>query len=316
MACTTLLVGKNASYDGSTIMARNEDTPNGMFNVKKLVVVQPEDQPRHYRSVCSHVEMDLPENPLRYTNIPDSTRGDGIWGEAGINEANVAMTATETITTNERVLGADPYIEFQKAVGKEGDDNYQPEIAGGIGEEDLVTIVLPYIKSAREGVIRLGSLLEKYGTYEPNAIGFADADEIWWLETIGGHHWMAKRVPDDCYVTMPNQLGIDEFDLEDALGEHKNICAPQIFVNSLKITILTSALMEIQIVSTHVISSDHVLIPIMFTTHHVHGLCSVILTLTMRIGIHQTHYILQNLMTFHGHVNQNVKLLSKTLSIA
>ncbi|MBO5630296.1 MAG: C69 family dipeptidase [Aeriscardovia sp.] len=221
MACTTLLVGKNASYDGSTIMARNEDTPNGMFNVKKLVVVQPEDQPRHYRSVCSHVEMDLPGNPLRYTNIPDSTRGDGIWGEAGINEANVAMTATETITTNERVLGADPYIEFQKAVGKEGDDNYQPEIAGGIGEEDLVTIVLPYIKSAREGVIRLGSLLEKYGTYEPNAIGFADADEIWWLETIGGHHWMAKRVPDDCYVTMPNQLGIDEFDLEDALGEQK-----------------------------------------------------------------------------------------------
>ena len=97
MACTTLLVGKNASYDGSTIMARNEDTPNGMFNVKKLVVVQPEDQPRHYRSVCSHVEMDLPGNPLRYTNIPDSTRGDGIWGEAGINEANVAMTATETI---------------------------------------------------------------------------------------------------------------------------------------------------------------------------------------------------------------------------
>ncbi len=36
---------------------------------------------------------------------------------------------------------------------------------------------------------------------------------------MGGHHWIAKRVPDDCYVTMPNQLGIDEFDLTDALGE-------------------------------------------------------------------------------------------------
>lgn len=222
MACTTLLVGKKASYDGSTIMARNEDTPNGMFNVKKMVVVQPEDQPRYYRSVCSHVEVELPGDPMRYTNIPDATRGAGVWGEAGVNEKNVAMTATETITTNPRVLGADPYVELKKAVGKEGDADYQPEVAGGIGEEDLVTIVLPYIKTAREGVERLGALLEQYGTYEPNAIGFSDADEIWWLETIGGHHWMAKRVPDDCYVTMPNQLGIDDFDLEDAFGEQKD----------------------------------------------------------------------------------------------
>ncbi len=52
-------------------------------------------------------------------------------------------------------------------------------------------------------------------------------DEIWWLETIGGHHWMAVKVPDDHYVAMPNQLGIDHFDLEDALGEQKNICAQQ-----------------------------------------------------------------------------------------
>ena len=44
-------------------------------------------------------------------------------------------------------------------------------------------------------------------------------DEIWWLETIGGHHWIAKRVPDDAYVTMPNQLGIDSFDLDDAEGD-------------------------------------------------------------------------------------------------
>ncbi|MBP5785829.1 MAG: C69 family dipeptidase [Aeriscardovia sp.] len=222
MPCTTLLVGKNASYDGSTIMARNEDTPNGMFNVKKFVVVQPADQPRHYKSVCSHIELELPDDPIRYTCVPDSVRQDGVWGEAGINAANVAMTATETITTNARVLGADPYVALQPAKGKPGEPGYVPEVPGGIGEEDLVTIVLPYVKTAREGALRLGSLLEKYGTYEPNAIGFCDGDEIWWLETVGGHHWIAKRVPDDCYVTMPNQLGIDEFDLIDAEGDRKN----------------------------------------------------------------------------------------------
>lgn len=33
---------------------------------------------------------------------------------------------------------------------------------------------------------------------------------------------MARRVPDEVYVVMPNQLGIDSFDLEDAYGEQKN----------------------------------------------------------------------------------------------
>ena len=32
---------------------------------------------------------------------------------------------------------------------------------------------------------------------------------------------MARRVPDDVYVVMPNQLGLDTLDLDDALGEQK-----------------------------------------------------------------------------------------------
>ena len=126
------------------------------------------------------------------------------------------MTATETITSNPRVLGADPLVVYQPA--RDG----QPEVPGGIGEEDIVYLVLPYIHSAREGVLRLGKLLETYGTYEMNGIAFQDVDEIWWLETIGGHHWMARRVPDDSYVVMPNQLGIDAFDLDDAFGAQEN----------------------------------------------------------------------------------------------
>jgi dipeptidase len=208
MPCTTILVGKHASYDGSTMMARNEDSQSGVFTAKKFLVINPEDQPRHYKSVISKVEMDLPDFPLRYTSMPDAIPKDGIWGEAGINECNVAMTETETITSNPRVLGADPLVK------------------GGIGEEDLLTIVLPYIHSAREGVTRLGSLLEQFGTYEMNGIGFQDVNEIWWFESIGGHHWIARRVPDDAYVVMPNQQGIDFFDFTDAFGEQKeNMCS-------------------------------------------------------------------------------------------
>ena len=141
--------------------------------------------------------MDLPDNPMRYTAVPElesTIKKVGWWGEAGINEANVAMSATETSTTNSRVLGIDPMNKK------------------GIGEEDFVTIVLPYIRSASEGVKLLGKYLEKYGTYESNGVAFSDKDEVWYMETIGGRHWAAIKVPDDSYIVAPNWFSITNFD--------------------------------------------------------------------------------------------------------
>lgn len=195
-SCTTVLVGRKASIDGSTMIARNDDGHEAL-DPQRFIVIQPEEQPRHYKAVLSDLELDLPENPLRYTSTPNAVLKEGIWPAAGINSANVAMSATETITTNPRILGLDPYVE------------------NGMGEEDLVTLVLPYIKSAREGVERLGQLLKTYGTYEPNGIAFADKEEVWWLETIGGHHWAAVRIPDDSYVVAPNRMNIDEFKFDN-----------------------------------------------------------------------------------------------------
>ena len=214
MSCTTILVGKNASNDNSTMIARTDD---GHFDVKKMIVVEPKDQPKKYKSVISHVEIELPDNPMRYTACPSVDKKNGIWAATGINAANVGMTATETITSNPRVLSADPLVEYKKAKNRR-----EKDVPGGIGEEDIVVLVLPYIHTAREGVLRLASLLEKYGTYESNGIAFNDENEVWWLETIGGHHWMARRVPDEVCVIAPNQFGMDSFDLEDAFGEQKD----------------------------------------------------------------------------------------------
>ena len=213
MPCTTVLVGKKASNDNSTMIARTDD---GHFDTKKLIVVEPKDQKRRYRTVGSHLEIELPDDPMRYTSCPSVDPKEGVWPATGINAANVGMTATETITSNPRVLAADPMVELKKAK-KRG----EKEIPGGIGEEDILLLVLPYVRSAREGVLRLAELLEKYGTYESNGIAFNDENEIWWMETIGGHHWMAKRVPDDVVVVMPNQFGMDSFDLDDAFGRQE-----------------------------------------------------------------------------------------------
>ena len=112
------------------------------------------------------------------------------------------MTATETITTNLMILGADPF-EYS-----------------GFGE-DLLTIILPYIKSAKVRVFRIGKLLEKYGAYESKGIRFQDENEIWCV-----NNWWAsfycKKIPDDSYVVAPNQFSIQNFDCVDAFGEQKN----------------------------------------------------------------------------------------------
>ena len=72
MGCTTILVGRNASADGSTIMARTDDSGHGTFEAKRFEVIAPADLPKVYKSVISHVEVPLPDGGLRYTRFPDA----------------------------------------------------------------------------------------------------------------------------------------------------------------------------------------------------------------------------------------------------
>jgi dipeptidase len=253
MACTTILVGRLASNDNSTIIARNDDCPSGQFTEKKLIIKEKNTMGETYTSKISKVCVKLPKESLKYTLFPSVNDKSGLWPAAGINELNVGMSATETITSNPRVLGADPYVKLHI----ENDE----EIPGGIGEEDLVALVLPYIKSAREGVLRLGKLLEEYGTYEPNGIAFNDDKEVWWLETIGGHHFIARRVPDDRYVVMPNQFGLDNFDLEDAFGEQKdNICSKDLkeFIKKFHLDLNQNDVFNPRLIFGSYSDSDHV----------------------------------------------------------
>ncbi|MFX3618883.1 MAG: C69 family dipeptidase [Sporolactobacillus sp.] len=192
-SCTAVLVGKAASIDGSTMIARNEDA-HGAINPKRFTVLKSEDHPRQYVSRVNNFTIDLPEPAFRHTFTPSADKSEGVWGESGINTENVAMSATETEFTNPYVLGYDPLVEE------------------GIGEEAMESVVLPYIRTAREGVERLGKIIENYGTFESNGIAFSDANEVWYMETAGGHHWAAERIPDDAYAIAPNQTGLQTID--------------------------------------------------------------------------------------------------------
>lgn len=196
-SCTAMLVGKNATIDGSTIIARDEDAEDGV-NPKTFKVFPAKDYTgEHYVSKYNGLTVEMKGQGCRYTATPNGVTDGGRWDEQGINEYNVAMSATETEMTNARVLGHDPLVE------------------NGINEDSMVYLVLPFIKSAREGVQRLGSLIEKYGTGESNGIAFSDKDEVWYFETGGGHQWVAQRIPDDAYAIAPNIMCIEEVDFND-----------------------------------------------------------------------------------------------------
>lgn len=109
MACTTILVGKNASYDGSTMVARNDDSGSGHFTAKKFVVVQPEEHPAVYRSVISHVEVPLPGHALRMTAMPNAVEGEGIFHVERYEEGVLSATRALLNTYDEKqAQEADP----------------------------------------------------------------------------------------------------------------------------------------------------------------------------------------------------------------
>ncbi|MQS52187.1 C69 family dipeptidase [Companilactobacillus mishanensis] len=196
-ACTSILIGKKATIGGSTIIGRNEDAKASW---PKHYVVHPYEtfeEPQKYVSNDNGFEIKLPRTRYKYSATPEWTDKEGLFEEDGFNEYGVAMSATESAYSNQRVLGVDPLVE------------------NGIGEEAMVTVVLPYVKTAREGVMRLGSIIEKHGTNETNGVLFADQNEVWYFENGSGHYWVAQRIPDDCYAVVANQLAIQDINFND-----------------------------------------------------------------------------------------------------
>lgn len=194
-SCTSILVGKQASVDGTIMIGRNEDSKAAW---PKRVVIHPHgDLDTLFESKDTGLKLTLPKGSFKYSATPEWTNKYGLFEEDGINEYNVAMSATESAYCNDRVLGCDPLVK------------------GGLNEEAMVTVVLPFVKTAREGVQRLGDLIAEHGTGETNGILFADDNEAWYFESGAGHYWVAQRIPDDSYAVVANQLAIQEVDFED-----------------------------------------------------------------------------------------------------
>lgn len=223
MACTTMLITKGASKDGSVIVAHSDDSE--LFD-QRLVYVPAADHPP---GSLRHVYYDasaLGDRPqyhsyelLRYVGAdrgptyvnPDQPQSIPIGSIPQVEHTHAYFDGSYGIMN-----------EHQLMFGECTDGTkIQPDPVPGkliFYSAELSRVAAERCKTAREAVELIGRLIETcgyYGTGETLPIG--DTKEGWVIEMASspegkGGLWVAKRVPDGEVFFAANELRIREVD--------------------------------------------------------------------------------------------------------
>jgi len=187
--CFTVLVGKDASADGSVLVAHNEDDRGDIVvNLRKI----------RARDYGAPQKVDLGKGAFHET---DGKTAGFLWIEATtqefadsfVNEHGVLITSDSCPSR----ITAEDYTD------------------GGIGWM-LRRLLAEKATSAREAVRLAGALVEKYGyRASGRTYSIADKTEAWMLAVLRGRHWYAQRVPDGEVAVIPNHFTIREIRPDD-----------------------------------------------------------------------------------------------------
>lgn len=210
--CTDIIVGKNASVDGSVITSHTGCCP------ECRVHIVPAQTFKKGATAPVYYGLQDVKKPLR---------------EYG----KVIGTIPQVAKTFKYFHTGYPHInEHQLAIG-ESTLSQRPELQVDIDSgkqimtiEQATLFALQRCKKAREAIALITSLVEKYGFLpscgpESEALCIADPEEAWVLEVFSvgkdwepgsgelGAIWAAQRVPDDHVAIVPNWSIIKEIDL-------------------------------------------------------------------------------------------------------
>lgn len=194
-ACTNLMVGKDASAEGSTMLSYAADSYS-LFGFL------------HFSPAA-----DYPEGAVRDVIDWDTGRPQGQIPQVRHTYSVVGNMNEYQLTVGETTYGGRE--ELWDTVG--------------IDYGSLIYIALERCKTAREALMCVVDLIEEYGyASEGESFSFADPNEIWIMDLIGkgpgkkGAVWVATRVPDDCICAHANQARIQQLPLQGA-RKGKNI---------------------------------------------------------------------------------------------
>lgn len=187
--CFTVLVGKDASADGSVLVAHNEDDRGDILvNVRKI---RPHDYgaPRKV-ALGKGATLETDGRTAGFLWIEATTQE---YADSFVNEHGILITS-------------------DSCPSRITEDNLTD---GGIGYM-LRRLVAEKATSARDAVRIAGTLIEKFGyRASGRTYSIADKNEAWMLAALRGRHWAAQRVPDGEVAVIPNHFTIRAIRLDD-----------------------------------------------------------------------------------------------------
>lgn len=201
-ACTSIMVGRGASADGSVMTSHTCDSWYRTW----MKSVAPKDYPRD--TVTSVYEGRM------HTEYPESM--DGVKEKGNIPQARHTYrfldTAYPCLNEKQLAMGETTYT---------GRDTMQ-NTKGMFMIEELARIALERCSTAREAIRLMGELIKKYGYGDSGeCLTIADPKEVWIFEVQGegpdkiGGVWAAQRIPDDHIAVSANVSRIGKIDFDD-----------------------------------------------------------------------------------------------------
>ena len=218
--CTTVLVGKDASVDGSVIACQTADcgmcdftwhyfpaadhtegSARKIYHINQIRTWPPEVGGKWVKYVEGYTGVDIPQVPHTYAYQR------GVFGH--MNEHQLGIVES-SIGCQRKMMNPTPSAIMDITT--------------------LTLLAMERCKTAREAIKLMGSMAEKYGYGfhdRGEMLGVADPQEIWLFEVMPvgplwtpdsekpGAVWCAQRVPDDHLSFCPNESRIGEIDLDN-----------------------------------------------------------------------------------------------------
>jgi dipeptidase len=202
LACTSIMVGKNASTDGSVITSHTCDSWYRTWMTMTPARDYERDTVTAIYSERMHTQSPLDSTKMHVRGVIPQVRHTYRYLDTAypcLNEKQLAM--------GETTIGGRDTLRNKK---------------GLFTIEELQRIALERCSTARDAIRLMGQLVKQYGYGDSGeCLTIADKNEVWIFEVFGegpkrvGGVWAAVRIPDDEIAVSANISRIGRLDLGD-----------------------------------------------------------------------------------------------------